>query len=84
MEEDEESREAEWTSGCEAHEDDGFERVELGSAGMRAMRRRSTKRMPSGNNASECCSGYRATKDATVITEPTRVKTTKVEAEPLK
>ena len=51
MDEDEESREAEWTSGCEAHEDDGFERVELGAARMRTLRRRSTKRRPSGIKA---------------------------------
>jgi hypothetical protein len=83
MEEDEESREAEWTSGCEAQEDDGFERVELGGTGMRAARRRSTKKRPSGIKPSDCCSGCCTTKGATIVTVPTTVKTTKVEAEPL-
>ena len=84
MDENEESREAEWTSGCEAHEDDGFERVELGAARMRTLRRRSTKRRPSGIKASECCSGCKITKGATIVTVPKIVKNTKVEAEPLR
>ena len=83
MEEDEESREAEWTSGCETHEDDGFERVELNGTGIRALRRRSTKKKPSSIKASGCCSGCCPSKGATIVTVPTRVKTTKVEAEPL-
>lgn len=81
MEEDEESREAEWTSGCEEEkEDDGFVRVELGG---NAVRRRSTKRRPSAIKASECCSGCCPNKGGTIVTVPTRVKATKVEAEPL-
>jgi hypothetical protein len=83
LEEDEESREAEWTSGCEAQEDDGFERVELGGAGMRAARRRSTKKRPSAIKASGCCSGCCPNKGATIVTLPTRVQNSKVEAEPI-
>jgi hypothetical protein len=48
MDEDEESQEADWTSGGEGHEDYGFERVDLGGTGKTALRRRSTKRRPKG------------------------------------
>jgi hypothetical protein len=80
LEEDEESREAEWTSGCEGHEEDGFERVELAGSAVKTVRRRSTRRR-AGVKASECCFGCCANKGATVVTVPTSVKNTKVEAE---
>ena len=81
VEEDEESREAEWTSGCEGHEEEGFERVELAGNGTKTVRRRSTRRRRPGVKASECCFGCCATKGATVVTVPSSVKNTKVEPE---
>jgi hypothetical protein len=81
LEEDEESREAEWTSGCEGHEEEGFERVEMAGSAVKTVRRRSTRRRRTGVKASECCFGCCTTKGATVVTVPTSVKNAKVEEE---